>query len=42
MFAAGNENKEFSAYPACYAPTVSVAAWHGTSVRQVIVITQNG
>ncbi len=26
MFAAGNENKEFSAYPACYAPTVSVAA----------------
>ena len=29
IFAAGNENKEFSAYPACYAPTVSVAsmAW---------------
>ena len=26
IFAAGNENKEFSAYPACYAPTVSVAA----------------
>lgn len=26
MFAAGNENKEFSAYPACYAPTVSVSA----------------
>ena len=28
MFAAGNENKEFSCLPACYAPTVSVAAWH--------------
>lgn len=26
IFAAGNENKEFSAYPACYAPTVSVSA----------------
>lgn len=26
IFAAGNENKEFSAYPACYDPTVSVSA----------------
>jgi len=26
IFAAGNENKEFSAYPACYAPAVSVSA----------------
>lgn len=27
VFAAGNENKEFSAYPACYAPTISVSAF---------------
>ena len=26
VFAAGNENKEFAAYPACYAPAVSVSA----------------
>ena len=26
VFAAGNENKEFSAYPACYPPAVSVSA----------------
>ncbi len=26
IFAAGNENKEFAAYPACYAPAVSVSA----------------
>ncbi len=26
VFAAGNENKEFAAYPACYAPVVSVSA----------------
>ena len=32
IFAAGNENKEFSAYPACYPPAVSVAsmAWDFT------------
>ena len=26
IFAAGNENKEFSAYPACYPPAISVSA----------------
>ena len=26
IFAAGNENKDFAAYPACYAPAVSVSA----------------
>ena len=42
IFAAGNENKEFSAYPACYAPRFLSLLWHGISAKQVIVIMRNG